>query len=150
MLRWLKRSLVIVPIGVSGFLLFAFLHRDPVLFHIPGDCACTDVSQEVEGFSILNPFRRRAPERAADAFLSDLNAGKCPSNATARMKTNVCALGGDPRLKWRLAYRKDAPDKVSLFYGFRAAPDFLEGSEGVIVMVESEGAWKADEMDVTW
>jgi hypothetical protein len=157
MLRWLKRILATLLIGASCFLLFGVLRRDPVLFHIPGSCACTDVSPEVEGFSILNPFRSRTPERAANAFLADMNADRCPSNATAEMKSRVC----DPakriyhRSVPRLAYRKDEPRKVSLFYGFRdPSMSSMFGStgesEGMIVMVESGGAWNANEMVVTW
>jgi hypothetical protein len=152
MLRWLKRVLAILVIGPSCFLLFEFLHRDPILFHIPGDCVCTDVSQEVEGYSIFNPLRNRDPEIAADAFLTEMNAGKCPSNATAEMKSAVC----DPakpryhRNAWRLAYRKDESQRASLFYGFREPPDSPESGEGMIVMIKSDGTWKADQMDVTW
>ena len=82
-------------------------------------CPCPTFHEQVTGFIVLNPLRDRAPEKLARQFLSELTSGKC--NADERIVPELCkaALQRRPVLDLRLKNRKDAGDKVVLFYMFK-------------------------------
>jgi hypothetical protein len=54
-------------------LTWAGIHKTrPVLFQLfkETNCACGDYHQELSGFTVLNPFRDRAADRAVNMFLT--------------------------------------------------------------------------------
>jgi hypothetical protein len=81
----------------------------------PGDV----VSASGIGFTILNPFRSRAPERTSDAFLRAASTGECLPG----MDSSTCRYVRERRLRglqWRLVTRLDFDSgrRVGLFYRF--------------------------------
>ncbi|MGA3080209.1 MAG: hypothetical protein ABSD44_02370 [Terracidiphilus sp.] len=137
---------------VSVFLLYSFINRShSVLYHIDGDCACTDYSYQVEGFSLFNPFRSRAPERAVNRFLKDYRNGKISTYAVPEIANSMGT--GKSDIRWVLEGREDHGNSVQLFYDFGTQKTwyFTEyGSEGMIQVSLLDGKWKVDQFDVTW
>jgi hypothetical protein len=132
--------------GVIGIYRFTL----PVLFHWPGECVCTDYSPEVEGFTIWNPLRNHAPERAAERFLEDYSDGKESAFAEPGLAKTMTHEGS--RIRWKLKDREDKRDVVLLFYSLddtgTALVDY-EG-EGMITMKKVRRNWKADEFNAVW
>jgi hypothetical protein len=155
MKQWQKSALaaLLLVVGVLSVLV-CIRHRHPVLFHIPGSCACTDYSEEVEGLTVFNPFRDRSPEASASAFLEDQRQGRHPVVAPNFPPTEW--LQSVPRpwaFKWRLRYRRDEPHRVSLYYQFTrlsGEPVPRWSGEGTVEMVDINGGWKASHFDVIW
>ncbi len=70
--RAIQTVLAIVALGVLVFVATAFAWRErPVLAALRNDL------RDHQGFQLLNPFRHRAPERAAVSFLTRLSSGGC-------------------------------------------------------------------------
>ena len=143
-------------VAVVSFVFYALArHRAPVLFHLSGSCACTDYSEEVEGFTVLNPFRDRSPEHAADGFLADVSNGRCPAAAVDKLAKEVCSVksvqGKFPIFLWRLRDREDEPHRVVLYYSFRRMRDEATFSgEGSVELVDGGGGRKASTFGVIW
>lgn len=156
MRRWVKLAVTGFLAAVTSFLFYALaLRRAPVLFHLAGSCACTDYSEQVEGFTVLNPLRDRSPEHTADAFLADLSNGRCPLQAVDKLAKEVCSLRFEqvkfPIFLWKLKYRADEPHRVTLYYGFRRSRDQATFSgEGFVELADDSGGWKASGYDVIW
>ena len=115
--KFLTRGLLLVallPIAVAG----AWTRRSrPVWLELlhETDCACGDFHEEVTGYTLLNPFRDRTPERAVDSFFEQLKTGKCGENVYA----GVCQYATEevrPVLRWKLMNRKDSAGRISLYY----------------------------------
>jgi hypothetical protein len=152
-LKKVRRVLPYVAAIIGVIVLYRF--TQPVLFHIPGDCVCSDYSDRVDGFTILNPIRSRTPERIADDFLADLRDGRASSYATPQLVSEVRSRSEGPRhLKWSLRYREDFGSKVLLYYGLddtgTADLPLEYGGEGMIEVDRINGVWKADRFDVVW
>lgn len=152
-LRNVRRFLSFAAAVLGLIVLYRFTR--PVLFYIPSDCNCSDYSDRIDGFAVLNPFRNRAPEQAANGFLSDLRDGRESHYATAQLVSELRGpSGGTRRLQWRLKFRENKGDRVLLYYQLDAtgAADIaLEyGSEGMIEVDKIKGVWKADRFDVVW
>jgi hypothetical protein len=102
--------LVFVGIGVAlqGKPVFAALHNDVRDHH---------------GSQVLNPFRNRAPERAADSFLTRLSSGGCSAVLTQLgedpgRKQSVCESEEKYPMKgWRLEAIGRDGDRTVLRYG---------------------------------
>ena len=101
-------------------LLVWWLASKPVLFHsrflaTAEDRSCSDYTGGRAGVPILNPFRSRSPERAADAVLNALSKGAClPDWSQA-----TCALVRRHPIiaqSWRVVNRADYPGGVLLAY----------------------------------
>ena len=156
MRRWVKWAGIVFLAAVVSFLFYALVrHHAPVLFHLSGSCACTDYSEEVEGFSVFNPFRDRSPEQASNTFLADISNGRCPTAAVDKLVKGVCSMkteqGGFPLFQWRLKHREDGPNRVTLYYSFRRKRDEARFSgEGFVELVDGGGGWKAYNYDVMW
>lgn len=147
------RSLgIILGVFVFFFLLYSFIYRSrSVLYHVDGDCACTDYSYQVEGFSLFNPLRNRAPEWAASHFLKDYSYGRKPTNAAPEILKDLGT--GKSDIRWKLKGREDRGNSVRLFYDFGTPKTwyFTEyGSEGMVQVSLYDGKWKVDQFDVTW
>jgi hypothetical protein len=152
-LKRVRRTLPYIAAILGVLVLYRF--TQPVLFHIPGDCVCSDYSDRVDGFTILNPIRNRAPERSADGFLADLRDGRTSNYATPQLVSEVRGPSAGARhLQWSLRYREDFGSKVLLYYGLDntgAAHLPLEyGGEGMVEVDRVNGSWKADRFDVVW
>jgi hypothetical protein len=83
--------------------------------------------------SVLNPFRNRAPERAAESVLEDLKRNDY-ARALSKIgdpkapKADIAARENESRLRsWRLMNRTDSGASSKLFYqtkrGRRGSPD---------------------------
>jgi len=147
-LRRLLYSAVTV-LGVIGIYRFT----RPVLFHWPGDCVCTDYSPEVEGFTVWNPLRNRAPERSADRFLEDMRNGKVSAVAEPQLSAEFLSgkVPHTPILRWELKDRENHGDLVFLYYKyFITTQPSEDGGEGMIEIKLENGTWKADRFDVVW
>jgi hypothetical protein len=155
MKRWRKIGIVaLFSVAAVFFIIAGVRHRQPVLFHISGSCACTDYSEEVEGWTLFNPLRDRSPEASGNAFLEAIKQGRCPVAAPNSVPVD-CAPG---KLKpipveWRLRYRRDQPHLVSLYYQFtrlNGEPYPRWGGEGTVQVIDIDGTWKTSFWDVTW
>jgi hypothetical protein len=73
-------------------------------------------------FSILNPFRDRAPEQVADKFLTLLSNGQCEQavsvlSYTPEKRQDVCQRETQYSLSsWRLVNRKEEARQIKMFY----------------------------------
>jgi hypothetical protein len=148
------RRLLYASLAVLGVVIIYRFTR-PVLFHWPGDCVCTDYSPEVEGYSIWNPLRNRAPEHDASHFLEDLRDDKVSASATPELNADIRSrkVPHTHNMAWKLEYRENHGNLVSLYYefyegGMKRTHD--SGSEGMVEVKLENGIWKADQFDVTW
>ena len=111
-------------------------------------CECED---PVDGkrFSALNPFRNRAPEKAAIQVLEALQQGRCRSIVAAR---SYCEAEARYKVKsWRLTGR--VPEGNAVAYRFWVERTSLNGSDTfgdpVYVWVTRDRAtWTVS--DVSW
>jgi len=151
--KWMIILSAIVFLLLTGMIVFR--HRFPVLVHLFSDCSCTDYSEEVTGFTVFNPFRDRAPERFADALLEDFSHGRCPKSASDELLRFISDFPchetphTSPSFQWKLRNRINEKHRISLFYNFGNATDRFEG-EGIVVLEEKDGLWKAVNWDVIW
>jgi hypothetical protein len=155
MKRWRIPAIVVVlSIAAVLCILVCTRHRYPVLFHISGSCACTDYSEEVEGWSVFNPFRDRSPEASADTFLEDLRQGRPLTVAPDFGPADWLHIVHNPvAFEWRLRHRRDQPHRVSLYYQFTrldGKPYQRWSGEGTVAVVEMNGNWKTQTFDVVW
>ncbi len=152
----MKRAAIMLLAAVVSFVFYALvIRRTPVLFHFPGSCACTDYSEEVKGFTVLNPFRDRSPERAASVFLTELSNGRCPTGSTPQIVSDFCqhVRPGEkfPYFEWRLRNRVDQPHQTTMYYSFRRVKDEPKfDGEGFVGLIEDNGTWKPSGFDVIW
>lgn len=134
--------------------LFLMRNQFPVLFHGFSSCACTDYSYDVTGVTIFNPFRDHAPEQSADAFLNDLKSGRCSVNISTHIGfTCDHADEGIRDFEWKLRNIRYENHGVTLYYKFdKWLPEKYESfaSEGIVELVQVDGAWKPTRFDVLW
>lgn len=138
-----RRVLAYVAAILGIVVLYRFTR--PVIFYIPSDCVCSDYPAQVEGFSVMNPFRDRTPERAADRFLDDTRRGRESAFAAPELASKLKSRGTNVSA-WKLAYREDTGDSVLLYYkvdasGLKNPPDY--GGEGMIEMRRETAGWRA-------
>lgn len=88
--------------------------RRPIIANTLGewDCACGDWYIKTTRLVLWNPLRDRAPEREAEFFLAGLRENKC----TASRGLCESALPNHRVSNWKLAYREDADDHVTLYF----------------------------------
>lgn len=155
MKRWRKVGIIaLLSVAVVLTLLACMRHRYPVLIHLFSECVCTDYSEAVTGLTVFNPFRDRAPEESADAFLENLRQGQ-PLVVTPDFNQVDWATSKRSPLafEWRLRNRREGPNQVSLYYQytrFDYKPYERWESEGIIQVVEINGTWKVSYFDVIW
>jgi hypothetical protein len=153
--RWQKVGIsALLSVAAVLIALACVRHRYPVLFHLSGSCACTDYSEEVEGYTVLNPFRDRSSEASANAFLDNVRQGQPLVVAPDFTPADWLHLYHKPiPMEWRLRYRRDQPHHVSLYYQFTSLgsePYPRWGGEGTVEVVEINGTWKVSSFDVIW
>lgn len=155
---WKRLGLAtLLTLAAATVAMAALRDHYPVLVHLFPTCACTDDSWAVTGINILNPFRDRSAERAADQFFADLRAGKCPDNATESFK-NTCRNTPKERMPTafdtKLKYI-DSSDGRTLYYKLdrKDAPrDYPFVSEGHVSMsrTDPDAAFRIDDFEVIW
>lgn len=83
----------------------------PVLLHTrvfaENDQWCGVFTEQVTGFTVLNPLRSRVPERAAEAFLRAASQGKCLPEWNERTCNYIVTKRPVRAREWRLVYRFD-------------------------------------------
>lgn len=107
----------IVAIAGCGLGLAAFVSRDrPVFASLRNDVRAH------QGFQLLNPFRQRSDEKAAEAFLTRLMNGQCLAVLSemgedpGRMATICESEGRLPLQSWRLQARGRDGARILLRY----------------------------------
>jgi hypothetical protein len=153
--RWQKVGIsALLSVAAVLIALACVRHRYPVLFHLSGSCACTDYSEEVEGYTVFNPFRDRSSEASANAFLENVRQGRPLVVAPDFTPADWLHLDHKPiPMEWRLRYRHNQPHHVSLYYQFTRFDDRPYQrwkSEGIAEVVEINGTWKVSSFDVIW
>jgi hypothetical protein len=154
-MRWMKFGKIALLFLAFAFITLVLIRLQyPVLFHLSGSCACTDYSEEVEGTTLFNPFRGHLPESAADSFLWMIRQGQPLDVAPDFRSTDWLHLEHKPiAFEWRLRYRLDRPNRVSLYYQFTRLDGLEHGrwsSEGTVEVEKINGRWKAADFDVVW
>lgn len=151
-LRRIRRALPYVGAILGLFVVYRFTR--PVLFYIPSDCNCTDYSDRIDSFAVLNPLRNRAPERAADQFFEDLRNRRKPSNAEPQLAAELASGStlNSPRLKWHLTFREDKGNTVHLYYKLDPTGSVIlsDYGEGMLQMKRTDGSFRAESLDVVW
>lgn len=116
--RVLQIVLATLCLGVLVFVAIGVALRDkPVLASLQNDV------RDHHGFQLLNPFRGRAPERAADSFLTRLSSRDCFAILTQlgedpARKQSVCESEQKfPMKGWRLDAIGQDGDRTLLRYG---------------------------------
>jgi len=115
-----KRLIVvtILALGLLTFIAVPFVSRDRAVLAVLRN----DV-RDHHGFQLLNPFRDRAPERAADSFLTRLSRGDCSAVLTQLgedpgRKQSVCESEQKYPMKgWRLEAIGRDGERTLLRYG---------------------------------
>ena len=127
-------------LGIVAALLVVRLATSPVVFRVPffyGE------HSEEPRFVLLNPFRSRAPEKAANQALLSIMSGHCKetlasaSDMEPERKRGICSLFAKYPLEyWDLRNRTDSADGCRLIY-------WHDGYPVVDVYVsKAEGRWK--------
>jgi hypothetical protein len=126
----------------------------PVLFYIPSDCVCTDYSDRIDGYVVLNPIRNRAPERAADRFFEDVRNGRKPNNVEPQLAAELASGSAvnSPRLRWQLTFREDEGKTVRLYYKLDPTGSEILSvyGEGMLEMKKTDDSFRAESLDVVW
>jgi hypothetical protein len=142
----LKTLLAVVLVFVITGVLF--LMFSPVLVHThrftsPDYRSCGAYNEEGTGITVLNPFRSRTPERTGDDFLRAASAGSCPAAASAKLCSFLKTHPWPDLPKWRLVYRRDSSEDVTLFYRIGRHSQETMGTGCVIAMVDVKTAGAA-------
>jgi hypothetical protein len=119
--RWRCATKAIVTILVLGVL--AFVGIGVALRGKPVFAALQNDVRDHHGSQVLNPFRNRAPERAADSFLTRLSSGDCSAVLTqlgeepGRKQSTCESEQKYPMKGWRLEAIGRDGDRTLLRYG---------------------------------
>ena len=112
--------LALVMLGIALILGTAALliSGTPMLFRwTEGEEECTNLD-----FRVLNPYRDRRPEAAADSFFELLKVGRCEDAVSGledpdNRYPHICDFESAHKLlRWDLRNRKDGPGGVDLYY----------------------------------
>lgn len=139
-----KMAITLLAIGGLVLIMLYVGRSRPVLYAYrePGD------PRGEPSWSILNPFRDRAPERRAELVLDELRRGEydpllAALSESAALKADIRAKEMEHRITaWKLVGRQDSPEKVRLFYrSARNQSQRLDSPVWVTVKPTPEG-WK--------
>ena len=145
MKRYLLRASQLTALLAVGLTASLFLTRSrPVLLRIP-----PDANIRPRYYCLLNPFRNRAPENVAEAYLNKLREG--------RVEVISPYVGGQkyilerekewPVQSWRVGDRKDAANKSELMYWVKRGNGYSkDGYEEAVyfTVVRSGGGWEIE------
>lgn len=116
--RAIQTVFAIVALGVLVFVAAAFVSRNRPVF-----AALRNDVRDHQGSQLLNPFRQRAPERAAVSFLTRLLSGDCADalglvGEDPARKQSVCESEQKYPMKgWRLEAIGQDRGRTLLRYG---------------------------------
>jgi hypothetical protein len=111
-------------------------------------CECGDPYDKPK-LAAINPFRDRAPERAANHLMAELQAGHCLSLPTA---LQYC--GAEKRFKitsWKLTGRIPNSGNITMRYYVQRAEQGQHGSFGDpvwITVVRKSSLWEVSNVDL--
>lgn len=131
---------VLVALGISAMALTA--GRRPVLLDITPDPAMV----RPRNYCLMNPFRDRTPERAADTFLRRLRDGDMSVlSATVKDPSTREQLAENetkwPISSWRIGRREDIEERVDLMYWVKRGNSYSkDGYEEEVYLVISRSA----------
>lgn len=103
-------------------------------------------------FVIMNPFRNKGPERAAEDVLYAIKNGDCES-VIANLKSppasyeQLCEkYSNDPLVSWKLLNRQDKGSLTALYYQIGSASDPNYRRDLWIDVEEAENRWKVTDI----
>lgn len=124
-----KRMAAALSISVPLFLvlLASLIFRNPVLLRLRGSI------EQQHALYLLNPFRDRAPERAAEAILKEVSEGNCQAVAMrlSGKPDPKCVRDTELRiLSWRLLARENRGSNDAMLL-YEVKRDFAAGRTAV-------------------
>jgi hypothetical protein len=131
--RGCRKTLIVAALALllatTAMAAFCFVRRDSAVLYRKEQPKTGDGEPAV---LILNPFRDRNPERAADGFLRRLRDGRCRDEISTMPRyseTRTCEHEiNSPLTSWGLRDRLEERGKTELFYRYRADNGTSEGS----------------------
>jgi len=137
-----RRKLAIGLCGVLGGVLAAMVHlRDqgPVLFRVNPDLGAV----RPRYYCVLNPFRERAPEVAAEDFMMKLRAGRREELnrlVDAERRAHILMREAQyPIRAWRMCWR--STDRSGANLGYWVTREHYEGEEEIWLDLSYKGRW---------
>jgi hypothetical protein len=142
MFKRMKLWLVFFSLAVFSALAYRVMANKPIIVSTFGewDCACGDWHTKTTREVFWNPFRDSAPEHAAAAFLRGLRDNNCK----ATLGLCESALRNDRVSNWKLAYREDDGDYVTLYFKLTkhgGSPKYELTGEGAITLQHRGNEW---------
>jgi len=140
-----KVLVLIIALLLAGVAYLFYQRSRPVLFRYSE----TGDPVKEPAFAIFNPFRDRAPEHGAEAFLDSMKAGQCEmamssvsGSSIERIRETCEREKNSPLVGWQLANRNDQSDNVRLYYRVnRPSYDGYRGQLWITVQ-KTAGDWK--------
>ena len=130
-------------LGVMAVVFVYHLATSSVVFRVP---LIQDDHSGEPRFVLLNPFRNRGPEKAADQALLSIKNGHCKETVESALdmdperRTHICGMFKDLGLAdWELRNRKDSGNESELYYWHDGYPSLW------VYVRKTAGTWK-----VTW
>ena len=100
-------------------------------------------------WSLMNPFRDRGPERAADEFLRHLRDGDPTVELTSVPNVSPQVISRELEIglvDWRLVWREDSDNRSRLLFRVRRDDDSaIETPVRMTIRLDSSGAYKVSE-----
>jgi hypothetical protein len=132
-----RKKTLWIWLGIVAALLVVRLATSPVIFRVP---FFTQEHSDQPRFTLLNPFRSRAPEEAGNRAVRSIEAGQCKeavesSDMEPKEKAYICGWLADWPVHWDLRNRTDSGDKSTLYY-------WNEGTIMEVWVRKVEGTWK--------
>ena len=129
-----------ICLGIVAALCVVRLATSPVIFRVP---FFTGENSNEPRFVLLNPFRSRAPEKAANQALVSIQAGHCKETLESALdmqpedKGHMCRMFAQvPLDEWALRNRRDSRDECELIYWHHGYPILT------VFVRKIEGTWK--------
>lgn len=155
-IRW-RRAGWLIALGAC--ILAALIwgaHAGPALFHthvLAGSEQCGAFTEQMTGLTILNPFRWRAPEQAADDFLREVSSGVCGSRYLGAWDRETCRSVVSQRpvrpTEWRLVYRVDLDPRWRFDFFYRQVRPKPDHCRPIVVSLDRfSSTWRVAK--VTW
>jgi hypothetical protein len=114
------RKLAITVVALAFGLTVVFAKSHPVVFHTTRFAksdlqTCGDYNAMTVGYVLFNSLREREPERVSEAFLAHWANGECVESLSPEVCQSVLRRTL-PSNAWRLRYRVNSKDTVTMFF----------------------------------